>query len=426
MFPVEKKVLNNGLRVVLAPMENSEAITIQVLVGVGSRYEPKKINGISHFLEHMFFKGTKSRPKPGQVHKDLNKIGAAYNAFTSKENTGFWVKSSAKDFDVGLNVVSDILLEPLFKNEEIEKERNVIIQEINMIEDDPPRKIISDLENVLYGNQPVGWDISGKKETVRSIKRTDIIKYKSDNYLSENMIVVVAGNFDKNTTFKKIQKSFKRIKKGRNKPAEKVKVFQKSPQIKIIKKQSDQTHFALALKGYDMFDEKRYALNILAAILGGNMSSMLFTEIREKLGLAYYVYAYGDQYTDCGYLGMAAGIPHDKFKKVIRIIIKIIKNIKEKGISKKDLDFAKSFIRGQMALSFETSDQIASFVSNQELFYKKILQPEEILKKLEKVSQNDILRVTRDIFRPDKINMAVIGQQEGREQKIWKKILQSI
>jgi predicted Zn-dependent peptidase len=407
-------------------MENSEAITIQVLVGVGSRYEPKKINGISHFLEHMFFKGTKSRPKPGQVHKDLNKIGAAYNAFTSKENTGFWVKSSAKDFDVGLNVVSDILLEPLFKNEEIEKERNVIIQEINMIEDDPPRKIISDLENVLYGNQPVGWDISGKKETVRSIKRTDIIKYKSDNYLSENMIVVVAGNFDKNTTFKKIQKSFKRIKKGRNKPAEKVKVFQKSPQIKIIKKQSDQTHFALALKGYDMFDEKRYALNILAAILGGNMSSMLFTEIREKLGLAYYVYAYGDQYTDCGYLGMAAGIPHDKFKKVIRIIIKIIKNIKEKGISKKDLDFAKSFIRGQMALSFETSDQIASFVSNQELFYKKILQPEEILKKLEKVSQNDILRVTRDIFRPDKINMAVIGQQEGREQKIWKKILQSI
>ena len=236
------------------------------------------------------------------------------------------------------------------------------------------------------------------------------------------MIVAVAGNFDKNTTFKKIQKSFKRIKKGRNKPAEKVKVFQKSPQIKIIKKQSDQTHFALALRGYDMFDEKRYALNLLAVILGGNMSSKLFAEIREKLGLAYYVYAYGDQYTDCGYLGMAAGVPHEKLEKVIGIIIKIIKNIQGKGISQGDLDFAKSFIRGQMALSFETSDQIASFVANQELFYKKIMQPEEIFKKLEKVSQSDILRVVQDIFKPEKINMAVIGQQEDREQKIWIKI----
>ena len=155
MFQVEKRILDNGLRVVLAPMENTEAVTLLVVVGVGSRYEKKKLNGVSHFLEHMFLKGTKSRPKPGQVHKDLNKIGAAYNAFTSKESTGFWVKSSAEDFDVGLDVVSDILLEPLFKKEEIEKERNVIIQEINMIEDDPRQKIISDLEGVLW--RPAGW-----------------------------------------------------------------------------------------------------------------------------------------------------------------------------------------------------------------------------------------------------------------------------
>ena len=422
MLNYEKRILANGLRVIVAPMENIEATTLLVLVGVGSRYETKKINGVSHFLEHLFFGGTKSRPKSGQVHKELNKIGATYNAFTTKEETGFWVKSSAKDFDIGLDIVSGILLEPLFNEKEIEKERNVIIQEINMIEDDPRQKIISDLEGVLYGDQPVGWDVGGKKETVRKIKRADIIKYESDNYLSGNMIVAVAGNFDKNTTFKKIQKSFKRIKKGRNKPAEKVKVFQKSPQIKIIKKQSDQTHFALALRGYDMFDEKRYALNLLAVILGGNMSSKLFAEIREKLGLAYYVYAYGDQYTDCGYLGMAAGVPHEKLEKVIGIIIKIIKNIQGKGISQGDLDFAKSFIRGQMALSFETSDQIASFVANQELFYKKIMQPEEIFKKLEKVSQSDILRVVQDIFKPEKINMAVIGQQEDREQKIWIKI----
>ncbi|MBU2219246.1 insulinase family protein, partial [Patescibacteria group bacterium] len=303
MFQVEKKVLDNGLRVIIVPMKNSEAVTIQVLVGAGSRYEPKKINGISHFLEHLFFKGTKSRPKPGQVHKDLNRIGAAYNAFTSKENTGFWVKSSVEDFDVGLDVVSDILLEPLFKNEEIEKERGVILQEISMYEDEPRRRVIDIVENVLYGDQPLGRDIAGTKETINNIKRTDIVKYESDNYLSKNMVVIAAGNIDKKTAFKKIKNVFSRIRKGENKSFQRIKISQKSPQIKIIKKDSDQTHFALAFRGYDMFDEKRYILNLLSVVLGGNMSSRLFTEIREKLGLAYYVYSWGDQYNDCGYLG---------------------------------------------------------------------------------------------------------------------------
>lgn len=428
MFQVEKKVLDNGLRVIIVPMKNSEAVTIQVLVGAGSRYEPKKINGISHFLEHLFFKGTKSRPKPGQVHKDLNRIGAAYNAFTSKENTGFWVKSSVEDFDVGLDVVSDILLEPLFKNEEIEKERGVILQEISMYEDEPRRRVIDIVENVLYGDQPLGRDIAGTKETINNIKRTDIVKYESDNYLSKNMVVIAAGNIDKKTAFKKIKNVFSRIRKGENKSFQRVKIFQKSPQIKIIKKDSDQTHLALAFRGYDMFDEKRYILNLLSVVLGGNMSSRLFTEIREKLGLAYYVYSWGDQYNDCGYLGMAAGIPHEKIEKVIDKITEIIKEIKEKGVSQKELAFAKSFIRGQMALSFETSDQIASFVSNQELFYKRIMQPEEILKKIEKVSQNDILRLARDIFKPEKINLAVIGHHKDatRKEKLYREIFNKI
>jgi len=428
MINYEKKVLDNGLRVIVAPMENIEAMTLLVLVGVGSRQEIKKINGISHFLEHLFFKGTKSRPKPSQVHKELNKIGATYNAFTAKEETGFWVKSSAKDFDISLDIVSDILLEPLFDEKEIEKERGVILQEISMYEDDPRQKILWIIENVLYRNQPIGWDIPGTKETVNNIKRADIIRYESDNYLAKDMVVIVAGNIDKKTAFKKIEKVFSRIRKGKNKNFPGVKISQKSPQIKIVKKDSDQTHFALAFRGYDMFDEKRYVLNLLSVVLGGNMSSRLSTEIREKLGLAYYVYSWGDQYTDCGYLGMAAGIPHEKMETVAKKIANIIKEIKEKSVSKKDLDLAKGFIRGQMALKFETSDEIASFVAGQELFYKKILQPEEILKKIEKVNKNDILRIGREIFRPSKVNLAVIGRpgDNKRNEEQYKKILRAI
>ncbi len=401
----------------MAPMQSTEAVTLLALAKVGSRYETKELNGISHFLEHLFFKGTKSRPNPGDIHKELDKIGAVHNAFTTKESTGFWIKSSAKDFDVGLDIVSDILLEPIFKQEEIEKERGVILQEISMYEDDPRRRVIEILEGVVFGDQPIGWDIAGKKENISGIKRDDIIKYEADNYLSENMAVVLAGNIEKEKMFKKISVTFGKIKKGRNKPPLGAEIHQDSPRVKIASKDSDQTHLALAARAYDMFDEKRYASGLLSVILGGNMSSRLVSEIREKLGLAYYVYAYDDQYLDCGYLGMGAGVPHNKIEEVLKKIRDIISGVKEKEIFKSDLDDAKSFVRGQTALRFESSDAIAGFAAEQELFYEKIMQPDEILEKIEKISQNDILNTARDIFRPDKINVAVIGKHDNPDKK---------
>lgn len=416
MFNTNKKVLNNGLRVVTVPMENTEAITLLVLVGVGSRYETKDINGISHFLEHLFFKGTKHRPNPGQVHKDLNKIGADYNAFTSKEVTGFWVKSSTKDFDTSLDIVSDILLEPLFLEEEIEKERNVILQEISMYEDEPRRKVIDILENTVYGDQPMGWDIAGTKEIVSNISKDKIVDYRNNNYLSENMVVVAAGNMDEEEVYKKVEDRFVEIKKGKNKESLEVKIDQKSPSIEIINKDFDQTHLALAAGGYSLYDKKRYIADVLSIILGGNTSSRLFDEIREKLGLAYYVFSWNELGLDHGYLGMSAGVPHEKLDKVIDKINEIMANIKDSGISDKELEFAKSFLRGQMALKFEASDEVASFVSAQELFHNEILTPEEIMKKIEKVNQDDILKVAKEIFTPEKINMAVLGKCNNKEK----------
>lgn len=428
MINYEKKVLDNGLRVILAPMKNTEAVTLLVLVGVGSRHETKKTNGISHFLEHMFFKGTKSRPEPGQVHRELDKIGANHNAFTTKEATGFWVKASAKDFDVSLDIVSDILLEPLFKEEEVEKERNVIFQEIDMYEDNPRQKAQEILENIVFGNQPVGWNIAGSKKTVALIKRKDIIKYEAENYLSENMAVVAAGNFDKEKVFKKISLIFGPVKKGKIKGFAKAKMLQKETQIEIFNKETDQTHLALGMKAYDMYDKRRHALDLLSVLIGGNASSRLFSEIREKLGLAYYVYSWSDQLRDCGYLGMAAGVPHDKLLAVVENIISICSKIKKGDISSNDLDSAKSYIRGQTALRFEASDEIAHFVAGQELFYNEIKQPSDILKKIEAVRKEEVLKIAAELFSPKRLNLSVIGRHGGGEKanKLYKKILTDI
>lgn len=424
MFQVEKKILDNGLRILVVPMKNSEAVTIQILVGVGSKNEEKKMNGISHFLEHLFFKGTKNRPNPGDIDKEIDKIGADHNAATSHEATIFWIKSAVKNFDNILDIISDVVLNPLFKEEEIEKEKGVILQEISMYEDMPQRKVVDDLLWLTYGDQPAGRPLIGKNEIIKKIRRSDILKYQKENYSAKNTIIIISGGIDKRETMKKISQSFKNFKSGKIVNAQKTKITQKSSRIKIINKQTDQSHLIIGFPCFSMFDERRYAFNILSAVLGGNTSSRLFMEIRQKLGLAYYVGSWGWLQKDTGMLGIRAGVSHDNFKKTIQKISEILSAIREKGISKTELKDAKSFINGQMALSFETSDQVADFYGEQELFYNKIIQPEDILEKIEKISENDILRLSREILIPEKLNMAVIGSHKNTEdkQELFKKI----
>ena len=424
MINFEKKVLDNGLRVVLAPMNNTEAVTLLVLVGVGSRYETEKINGVSHFLEHLFFKGTKSRPKPGQIWRELDRIGAQKNAFTSKEYTGYYVKAAAKHFDIGLDVVSDILLEPLFKKEEIEKERGVILQEIAMYEDNPQRQAYDLFEDLMYGDQPAGWDTAGTPETVNNIKRDDILKYKNSHYHASNAVVAVAGNIDPEVAFSKVERAFKNMSDGRKITKLKVRERQKNPRVKFKKKDLDQTHLRLGARSYEMYDERRYALQVLATILGGNCSSYLWREIREKRGLAYYVGASAEEYTDSGYLLATAGVAHENLPKAVKKIVEIMRHLRTKGVSDKEINFAKEYIRGSMALAFETTDEVATFLSSQELFYKKIMAPEDILRKIEAVKRSDIIKVAKDIFRPEKINLAAIGPHE--EGQVYEKILAQI
>ena len=417
MFNVEKKVLDNGLRVVLVPMPNSEAVTIQVLVGVGSKNETKEINGISHFLEHMFLKGTLRRPNPGDIHAEIDKIGASHNASTSLELTDFYIKSSAKDFDVGLDIISDIILNPLFNGEEIEKERGVILQEISMYEDMPPEKVLRSLIGVMYGDQPMGRETLGTKESVEKINKKDILKYRNDNYTPGNSVIVVAGGIDKDSAFEKIKSAFSEMEKKSSSNGFEFFDSQLKPGIKIFDKKIDQSHFAIGTKAFNMFDEKKYALSILSTVLGEKFSSRLFTEIREKLGLAYYVGSTTWLLLKDGILFIRAGVSHNNLEKAVKKIIEIIIDIRNNSVTKKELEEAKSFLRGQMALGLETSNRVADFFGEQELFYGKMMQPEEILEKIEKVTQDDILKVAQEIFQPEKISMAVIGNHHDFAEK---------
>jgi predicted Zn-dependent peptidase len=404
-----QKVLPSGLKIITVPMEATEAVTLLVLVSTGSKYEQKKINGISHFLEHLFFKGTKRRPEVGQIHRALDQLGAEHNAFTSKEFTGYWVKAAAKHFDAALDIVSDILLDPLFKPEEIEKERGVIIQEISMYEDMPQHKVIEVFEDLLYGDQPAGWDVAGTKKIVANISRKEIMDYRNRQYVASNTLVVAAGKINPEKSQEKIINFFSRFQHGRAESKKEVKEKQIKPAARFFYKETDQTHLVLGLRAYDMYDEKRYALGLLGIILGGNTSSRLFMEIREKLGLAYYVRAEVQHYTDSGYLAVSAGIPHEDLEKASRKIVEVLRRIREKGVSDIEVKLAKDYLRGTLALSFEASDEIASFFGERALFYKKIQTPGELFKNIEKTGKNDIIKAAREIIHPAKINLAVIG-----------------
>jgi len=410
----KKTILRNGIRVITIPMKNTKTVNVLVLIGTGSKYETKEINGISHFLEHMFFKGTKKYPTALKVAERLDNIGGVYNASTSKEFTGFWAKVGKEHFDLAVDWISDILLNSKFEEKEIKREKGVIIEEFNMYLD-KPTSYISDLwEKLLYGDQPAGWLILGTKENILKFRRKDFLNYFKKYYLTKNIVICIAGNFDNKIAIKKVKKHFDKLKKGENPKKIKTIENQKNPKTLIYYKKTDQTHLCLGVKGYNLFDSEKYAQIILSVILGANMSSRLFTLIRERKGLCYYIKTSSDSSTDTGYLVTQAGIPHRNVEQVIKLIIREYKKIKTRKITEKELQKAKDYLKGTTNLKLESSDFQASFYSFEELLTNKILTPEQKFAKLDKVSINDIQKVAKNIFRPEKLNLAIIGPHKNK------------
>jgi predicted Zn-dependent peptidase len=416
-----KKTYKNGLRVVTVPMKDNPTVTVLVLVGTGSDYETKEINGISHFLEHMCFKGTVKRPTAQVISHELDSLGCQYNAFTGHEMTGYYAKGDAKNFKKFFDVVSDIYLNSTFPESEMEKEKGVIVEEINMYEDMPQAHVQDLFAQVLYGDQPAGWNIAGTKENVKKMVRDNFVKYKHSHYVAKNTLIVVSGNITNKDVYEEVNKYFKDIKLTGKIKKLKTKDNQASSSVLVKHKETDQTHLVLGVRTFPIFDKRNTIISLLSGVLGAGMSSRLFIKLREEMGVAYYVRAYNDPSLDHGVFQVSAGVNNVRTEEVIKEILKECKKLMTDKVGEKELEKVKSFIIGNTKMSLEATDDIANFYGGQELMRNEIKTLDEKIKEIKKVTTSDIQKMAKIIFKTKNLNLALIGPYKNDDK--FKRIL---
>ncbi len=405
----KKKILKNGLRVVTVPMKDNPTVTVLVLVGTGSDYEEKGVNGISHFLEHMCFKGTEKRRTSKDISEELDSLGCQYNAFTDHEMTGYYAKADSKHFKKIFDVISDIYLNSTFPEAEIEKEKGVIVEEINMYEDMPARHVQDLFQELLYGDQPAGRNIAGTRANVRAMTRNDFVKYKKAHYVAGRTTVIVVGNITEKEVVNGVAKYFGKIRSGLKNKKTKTKDTQAKPATMVSYKKTDQTHLVLGFRSFDLFDKRNAVLSVLSGVLGAGMSSRLFSKLREEMGVAYYVRAYNDTSLDHGCFQISAGVTNIRVEEVIKEILSECKKLKEEKVSELELKKVKSFIIGNSKLSLEATDDIANFYGGQEVLKGEMKTIEEKAKKIQAVTAQDIQKLAELIFTEKNMNLCLIG-----------------
>lgn len=413
-FALTQKKLPGGLRTVLLPREEGQTVTFLVLIGVGSRYETPRQSGLSHFLEHMFFKGTTKRPTYKEIAEAIENIGGEFNAFTGEEYTGYYVKVTPEHLERGADVVADILLNPLFPVEEINRERGVITEEIRMYTDMPMRHISHVWNRALFGAHPLGRRIDGSPETVAAFRRKDFLAYTDRHYHTENGVVVVAGRFKEAATARLLTKLFAKLPRG--KETVPTRAPAKVPQTQFVheyRKTLDQTHMIVGSAGLSLQDERRWAAELLAAILGAGMSSRLFASVRERHGLAYAVRTSSESYTDAGSFATQTGVRTDKAAFALQLIFDEYDRVMEEPVGEAELTKAKQMLRGHMVMELEETNAIALFAGMQELLKKEILTPEAIWQKIEAVTADDIQQVAQEVLAPHKRAVALLGPQRS-------------
>ncbi len=403
-------ILPSGLRVITVPMADNPSVTVLIMVEAGSKYETKQENGLSHFLEHMVFKGTTRRPKASDISRELDSIGAHYNAFTSQEYTGYYAKADARHFDTVLDVVSDMYLDPLFDENEIRKEKGVIIEEIRMYKDLPQHRVHNLISEVLHGDQPAGWTVSGSEDNVRSFTKGMLADYRARQYVNDATTVIVSGSFDEKESLAAIEKAFSGISKDVKRDKKPVIEAQKGIQIKTEFKETDQTHMVIAVRTFPVKDQRTPALQILATILSGGMSSRLFAKMRDELGICYYINASPNPNTDHGDLSVSAGLDNSRVEEGIKGILGELRRLKDEPVPEAELKKAKDYMAGTTLLELETSDARAEFSGLQQALKGKVEPPEEIIAKVQKVTAEDIQKLARQIFVNDRLNMALVGR----------------
>ena len=405
--------LKNGIRCLYVPVAGTQAVTVLVLCRVGSRYETEKISGASHFIEHLMFKGTNRRPSTFEISKALDSVGAEYNAATSKDWTGYYVKVSCEHLDLALDLLSDMVWDSKYEPAEFTREKGVIIEEINMYEDNPMMHVENLLEEAMFPGNTLGWNIAGTRSTMKNMKYQDLVCFRDRFYQPKNVVVAVAGCLPKKTPAL-VQKYFGSLKpKSKQGPHgfEKFNKFssQAKPKCRIQYKKTEQVHLAMGFPGFYNEAKEIVPLQVLNVILGATMSSRLFIAVRERQGLAYYVRTGVESFEDTGIFEIRAGLDIKRFAQAAGIIKQELNKITRSGITNEELKRAKEFIRGKLYLELEDSAQQAEFYAKQMLLMKKIKTPEERLREFLRVSKGDVLKVAKKCLNWRQSAVAAVG-----------------
>ena len=410
--------LPNGLKVISVPVPTSESVTVTVWVGVGSRNETDRISGISHFLEHMVFKGSKKRPSAFEIANAVDAIGGEFNASTSKEWTNFYIKARNVHLEKAFDVLSDMVLNPLIPSKDLEREKGVIIEEIGMYEDTPMWKVPDLFENIIFKGNSLGRDIIGTKKTVTSFERKDFVDYRNKFYGSNNLCLTVSGGVKRDEVKRLSEKYFGDLKRVESKVQEEFKPLKNTKKLIISQKQKEQAHFVLGFLAGKMDDKNRIKEKVLSTILGGGMSSRLFTEVREKRGLAYSVRSSTERFVDTGYLDIYAGVDPKRVKEAIKVTLdECYKIANGKGkVTKGELEKAKEYLKGHMALSLEDSKNINTFFGVRQALLGKVETLESVFKAIDETTPDDIVKVAGKVLRPEGVFLAIVGPYKNKKE----------
>jgi predicted Zn-dependent peptidase len=415
----DKTVLHNGLRIVSSSLPHTRSVSINIFIGAGSRYESDDIAGVSHFLEHMLFKGTKRRPTAREISEEIEGIGGVMNAGTDKELTVYWAKVGDHRFAATLDILADSLLNSLLEPEELEKEREVILEELAMTEDSPADIVNILIDEVVWPHQPLGRDTGGTPESVKATTREEIIRYMDQLYVPQNTVVAVAGNVSHAEVVDRVSEhlgSWEARPFASWYPAE---IPEHTPRLRLRSKKTEQAHFCLATPGLSAAHPDRYVLDVLNAVLGEGMSSRLFLEIREKRSLCYDVHSYVNHYLDTGSTVVNAGVDPSKLDEALRATIDELRKMGD-VVPDRELTKAKEFIKGRLQLRMEDTRAVASWLGGQELLRREILTVDQVLEIVDSVSAEHLQRVASELWRPEAFRLAVVGpfRSEARFHKL--------
>jgi predicted Zn-dependent peptidase len=419
----ERQTLPSGLRLLTAPMSHAQSVSCFIMLAAGSRYETPETSGIAHFAEHMFFKGTENRPTARDIGSEIDGIGGEFNAFTGKEYTGYYVRCAGEHRSIALDVLTDMLRHSKFDPEEIDREKGVIVEEMNMYFDTPRDYISGVYDQLLYGDQPLGWDIIGRKETVRAATRDTFLGYVDHWYKPERMVIGVAGKIggDLEAEIERLLGDLEPAETGAPAPA--AIPANGTPRVKIHTKASDQAHLCMGVPSYPLVHPDRYALQLLATVLGTGMSSRLFTEIRERRGLAYYIYAINHSYTDAGSLFSQAGVDIERIDEAITTTVAELRKITDEAVPPEELEKARNVAKGRFVLQTESPHGLVMFGLRREVLEGQATEPEEILAGLDAVTAEDVQRVAQDVIGGHGLNLALIGPFEQDREEHFTQLL---